>query len=363
MALAVIVPVIVVATWAASDASASANTATSEQRGVRYLQPLTRLLTVLVTAQGAAVRGEAVDAAAVQAQINAVEKVEAQYGSDLSTGARWPTLRDSIKELSQRPGAAGLEAYQKWSQAVDLTVALMRRVGDTSKLILDPELDTYYLMDAGLLRLPEVIQAAGQLADLLVVTRASRSAQDEIRLGVLRDRIATASAAVNNGLGKVVDTTSSGRVGSALLSPLDQFGAATDALAPSVAVAMMPPLPDNVPAASVGVRDSAERLANTVWTQLDDLLDSRASGHGNRRLLTFAAALVGIVAGILVGLLLWRRRPAAPARPVAEPTQPTPPGQSGGPAHHGHHYYQGPGGVDPAVSAITGTPRAPAGVR
>src|SRR6186997_1975353 len=103
MALAVIVPVIVVTAWAASDASASANIATSEQRGVRYLQPLTRLLTVLVTAQGAAVRGEPVDGAAVQSQINGVEKVERQYGSDLSTSARWPTLRDSIKELSQRP--------------------------------------------------------------------------------------------------------------------------------------------------------------------------------------------------------------------------------------------------------------------
>jgi hypothetical protein len=355
MALAVIVPVATVATWTVSDLSSHVSVVESERRGVQYLQPLTRLLGVLVTAQGAAVRGDAVDTAAVQAQIDAVEGAESEHGRDLSTRTRWPTLRDSIRELTQRPGAAGLEAYQRWSQAVDLTIALIRRVGDTSKLVLDSEFDSYYMVEAGLLRLPEVIQAAGQLADLLAVTATNRTPLDELRAAVMRDRIATASAAANNGLGKVVDLTGSGRISSALLSPLDQFGAATDALAPSVQVAIMPPLPENVPAAAIGVRDSAERLAQTVWTELDALLRSRVDDLSLRRTSILVAGLLGVIAGVLVGVLLWRSR--RPGRTLGEP----PAGRSVTPVPSSQ--YPGQPVVDPAVSAITGPPRAQAGVR
>jgi hypothetical protein len=213
------------------------------------------------------------------------------------------------------------------------------------------------MVDAGLLRLPEVIQAAGQLADLLALTAANRAPLDELRAAVMRDRISTAASATNTGLGKVVDTTSSGRISSALLSPLDQFGAATDALAPSVQVAMMPPLPENVPAAAIGVRDSAERLAQTVWTELDALLRDRGGVESTRRLAIIVAGLVGVIVGVLVGVVLWRQR--RQVAPIAEP----PAGGPSTPATHGFPYQGGPPVVDPAVTAITGSPRAPAGVR
>ena len=40
--------------------------------------------------------------------------------------------------------------------------SLMAHVGDTSNLILDPDLDTYYLMDAVLLKLPDGAALSGQ---------------------------------------------------------------------------------------------------------------------------------------------------------------------------------------------------------
>jgi hypothetical protein len=362
LALAVIAPVAAIATWASADNGENREFVEGERRGVEYLQPLTKLLGVLIASQSAAVRGEVVETAALDAELAAVERVEARHGEALSTRSRWPTLRDSIKELGQRPGTPGAEAYQRWGQAVDLTVALIRRVGDTSRLILDPELDSYYLMDAGMIRLPEVAQAAGQLADLAVVNRTLSSADP--RASVLRDRIATNAAAVATGLGKVVDATGSGRVGSAILSPLDQFGAATDALAPSVAVAVMPPLPDNLNAAAVGVRDASQRLSQTVWNELDSILADRESGYSVRRVQVYSAATLGVLVAILVGVVVWMRR--RPGRGGSDSGTYTSTGRHSSPVDvgpdvpPGQHY---PGYPDPAVTAIVGSPRAPAGVR
>jgi hypothetical protein len=368
LALAVIAPVVAIASWASTDTGDNREFVRGERRGVEYLQPLTKLLGVLIASQSAAVRGEVVETSALDAELAAVERVEARHGDALSTRSRWPTLRDSIKELTQRPGLPGNEAYQRWGQAVDLTVALIRRVGDTSRLILDPELDSYYLMDAGMIRLPEVAQAAGQLADLAQVSPTRTIAATDARAAVLRDRIATNAAAVATGLGKVVDATGSGRVGSAILSPLDQFGAATDALAPSIAVAVMPPLPENLNAAAVGVRDASQRLSQTVWTELDRILADRESGYSVRRVQIYSAATLGVLVAILVGVMVWTRR--RPGRPGADSGTYTSTGRHSspvdvgpeGPPGHPYPAYPGPG-TDPAVSAIVGSPRAPAGVR
>ena len=174
---------------------------------------------------------------------------------------------------------------------------------------------------------------------------------------MLRDRIATNAAAVATGLGKVVDATGSGRVGSAILSPLDQFGAATDALAPSVAVAVMPPLPDNLAAASVGVRDASQRLSQTVWTELDrllaDRLDDAARCGGSRstappRSACWSRSWSGS----------WCGSPPAGAAPAAPPDSRTlrldrpaqQPGRARAGARPGQPYpaYPGPD-TDPAV--------------
>ena len=377
LAVAVLVPLATVAAWASSDNGDGRTRIEAERLGVDYLRPLTELLGALVTGQSAAVRGEQVDNQQLEARLADVELVELRNGAELSTRSRWPILRDSIRELVRSAGNPGLDAYQRWAQAVDLTVALVRRVGDTSRLFVDAEVDSSYLIDAGLLRLPEIIQAAGQLSDLGHLN-PGLSATDP-RAAVLRDRIATNAAQVATGLGNVADASSNERVGSALLSPLDQFGAATDQLAPSVAVASMPPLPDNLTAAAVGVRDSSGRLAQTVWAELDRLLVIRLDELSSRRIEILVVSVLGLLVAVAVGvalLALTRRTPATPRRrsPAhAAPEDPTPDGgQSLGAslsATFGNEPLGQPGGLytgphsDPAIAAVVNTPRSTAGAR
>ena len=51
---------------------------------------------------------------------------------------------------------------------------LVTHVGDSSKLILDPDLDSYYLMDNTINKLPILAEAIGRTADLQAVLRYER---------------------------------------------------------------------------------------------------------------------------------------------------------------------------------------------
>ncbi len=81
------------------------------------------------------------------AQVDAVEK--AQEGA-LNLTANWTTLKN---EWSSVRGAGNADASNRFAEKL---VAFMVNIGDASNLILDPELDTFYLVDALVIKLPEL---------------------------------------------------------------------------------------------------------------------------------------------------------------------------------------------------------------
>jgi methyl-accepting chemotaxis protein len=89
---------------------------------------------------------------------------------------QWQTLRSSKTSSSQD---------QLARQYGDLTQRIRRlidRVGDTSNLILDPDLDSYYLMDVILVTLPQAQQRVGEI--LLLCQRLTSQTQltNEVRV-------------------------------------------------------------------------------------------------------------------------------------------------------------------------------------
>jgi hypothetical protein len=64
-----------------------------------------------------------------------------------------------------------------WDQLLAQTGALLSHVGDTSSLILDPDLDSYYLMDLLVLKLPEV---QGRLASALTLAAIPDHSSDAL---------------------------------------------------------------------------------------------------------------------------------------------------------------------------------------
>lgn len=151
----------------AKEASSSINFTAKEVAGRDYLQPLSDLhqfvgehrvayLSSLVDTDSAIKQAGGMLAKSIT-QVNAMHL---ELNKTLELGSRWDDTRLSIETLMSTD--AGLD-YDTAMQLHDQTLAsintLAQVVGDRSNLILDPELDSYYLMDAILMKIPPALDA------------------------------------------------------------------------------------------------------------------------------------------------------------------------------------------------------------
>jgi len=148
----------------------------AELVGVAYLRPVGRMM-VDVQRHDRAVRAGDADQAArvaelIEADLRDVAAVDAEFGRDLATGdaamsasGRGGSTVDRIRSTWQavRVAGNGSEAARLHRELLDAVGGLAAQVGDTSKLILDPDLDTYYIMDALLLRMPALVLAVNEV--------------------------------------------------------------------------------------------------------------------------------------------------------------------------------------------------------
>jgi hypothetical protein len=289
-----------------------------ERYGVEMLHPLTTLLSQLVSAQSAAVRGEQVDAAGVRQAVSAVAQEDTRYGTVLGTHQRLSDLTARI-ESTLAAAPAGRRAYQDFGELVDLTVDLIHRVGDTAALVHDPDLDAYYLMDAAITRLPDVMVYAGRTADLVALVGGEDLAgEDAVQVAVARFGVSSDAERVSTGLATSVDNTARAQLGTNIAQALDSFLGAVDAFAPPT---MLQELANTVDASVVADRaervfDTATSLTHLLLRELQALLDARAGSLSQRNqilvIACVAAGLFGIALAFLV-LVKGSNRPSPDA--------------------------------------------------
>lgn len=147
-----------------------------ERAGLEYVVALRGLLEPL------ALQPRATATPAVAKAARTVDAVDARFGTELQVRQEWHELR---RKLNGPAAAQG---------RITDTVQLMAHVGDSSNLILDPDLDTYYLMDATVVLLPALV---GQLSVIegYVAESPSPSAQAQLLAALalaraLRDAVA-----------------------------------------------------------------------------------------------------------------------------------------------------------------------------
>jgi hypothetical protein len=328
----------------------------AERRGVRYVGPLTELIGTLADQQSASVAGRQADSTAMQRAIAAVDGVDRAVGGALGTTERWATLRQQIVDLGATTFANPADAYQSYSEVIDTTVALDRKVGDTSNLILDPFLDAYYVMNTTLLRLPLIIVDAGRYADLayLLAGRAQNERAGLLaQLAATRGEVQASADDLGSGLEKAFAGTSSGTLGPAMLRELDDFRTAVDDLVPRTS-------PMSQGWTRLDVQQVAHRrdvlqhvslqLNRAALGQLDQLIATRNAAIARQLVLAGAALAVGLVLALLAGIRLLPGRRAPP--PAGQPTPGRPPARRGG--HRD---------AEPAAAGAPSRARQPAGSR
>lgn len=89
-------------------------------------------------------------------QVSAVDALNQRLGELLRVREQWQRLSEDLKALVDQPPKASDDELLAYAQIAERLVALTRRVGDTSNLILDPYLDRYYLMAVTLNVVPEI---------------------------------------------------------------------------------------------------------------------------------------------------------------------------------------------------------------
>jgi hypothetical protein len=321
VAVAVLVPLAVLFAQVWSSTRGVRSFTADERRGVAYLEPLTRLLSATTEAQSNAVRGRPVDAASVRSAVTAVDEVDSRLGRQLRTTDRWIDVRQLLQQRLAVRTWTPPTAYTQYSDVNTKLLELTRTVGDNSRLVLDPAIDAYYVMNASLLRIPEILVDSGRYTDLSVLFPNGGGEATRAQLAAARYRIAADETDLSEGLLKAFAQTDSSTLGPGLTRPLDDFRTAVDAVAPSASLLAPAPersVPDLV-ANQDALQQAALSLQDASLEQLDDLLADRAGGQGRNQIVALVAAVVGIIVAALLARLVWRWAPPRPPRRAVDP--------------------------------------------
>jgi hypothetical protein len=338
LALVLVVPVAVLFAMVWQSVDDQADFANLERDGVRYIQALVPLEIALTNAESAAVGGNPVAGEPLARAVDAVTTVDRELGSSLRTQDRWAGLRAKIEALpTSGSGATVIAAY---SGVNDLLLALIDKVRNNSKLIRDPDADSYYLGDGAAQELPEGIIAAAGYTDLLVST-AGQSADDRAKalvdINSARSDLVSNAHDLSDDVRLAVEGTGSRSLGSALLNKLDRFNRSIDNLVP-----LMSPVLSGSGTVDVAqvvrargeMQAAAADLSAALLAQIDLALRDRLSSLSQRRLIaigTLALSVVLALVPVALGLAARRRTPAAPPAPPTRPAAPAPAHQAGPP--------------------------------
>src|SRR5258706_950540 len=169
-----------------------------ERLGLQYVEPVQQLL--LQTEQHGALvvaklsNDTSLDAvfsaneADIDKTIASIDAVDQRLGTTLQAIEKW----DAVKQLWQT--VKGKVAYDSVQESIDthatLTnaiLSLITNVGNNSNLILDPDIDTYYLMDSIIIRLPTAAEYLSQIRTyaLLATERKALTPEEKTRLVIL----------------------------------------------------------------------------------------------------------------------------------------------------------------------------------
>ncbi|WP_448604143.1 PAS domain S-box protein [Thermoleptolyngbya sp.] len=324
-----ILPFAIVVYQLVAEVNQRINFAQYEMFGNAYLRPLEQLMLDLPqgrrlaqqTEQDASLAAGTRSQEAFQSQIALdlanLQTVEQQFGQRLQTAERyralvqnWEALQAGV-DATDTPLSPG-EVQARYTQLIAQVRGLISQVGDVSNLILDPDLDSYYLMDLVLLKLPNAQDLMAQVQQLgeWVVHRRSLSTEEKSNLlvgmgrlrEILEDGQSSLKVAFHNNPALLPALQAPMQ---ALTSKTDQFLAALkEAIAQSKTVQVQPTAydPTAYDAAAAEMLSASHAFWQETSAQLDQLLERRIQGFA-RKIYTvegFALMVLGTVLHVFV---------------------------------------------------------------
>jgi len=215
--------------------------------------------------------------AAAQARLAEVDK---RLGEELKTGKAYAAVATALAAAEKANGAVNVfMAHTEHAKAI---MTLMTQATDASNLTLDPEIDSYYLMDASYFRVPDIVENTGKLRGLVLsimkagaITPAQQQmlaefiALSDFQFHNMRDGLNKAFAA-NPTLGSKLNVTPTLNDTGAFFAMVRQSLITKPDYSPENQTAYL--------AAANKAINGQYALAQSLSTELSSLLDARVGG-------------------------------------------------------------------------------------
>ena len=318
------VPVVVLVLLYVQTVNVQVNSASDETNGLEYLGPVANFQTHVAQHRdlmAAVLTGDSTQRnraqglePAIEADLAAIDAVDKKFGRQFTTADSLAEIRRQWRELRQTgAGSASsrdnLAAHDKLSTS---SRELIRVVADKSSLILDPDLDAYYLMSQLVIDLPQVQENLSQLRGLGTSSTFLRgfvrsatsgparlSAEEQARAVAVARELEREFAQVRRNLAVASGANSSldRTLGPSVLSAIgtaETFFQRFTGEAASTSTEIF----DSGSAAS----DAFSKVQEATSTSLAGLLNIRISGLRNQQYLQL---LIGLLALMLVSALAY----------------------------------------------------------
>jgi methyl-accepting chemotaxis protein len=285
-----------------------------ERAGIGVIAPTGELLGRLAAVRAAAVRGD--DGAVVDERVTAVKdavaKVDAAVkadGAELALEHDWSKLRGSIDATL---GALPEGVDERSAALAELTngaAALIVKAGDTSNLILDPDLDSFYVMDALVTKVPGMLTGLADASDQAVLAEVDRAnaLDHRIDLALTQGAIMSASSAGTAGLDTSFEKTADDALENDLADPVAAAAGATETAAKGFTKLVRDGNADAVdPAAIDRAIEQSTGAHRVLGPALDRLIETRIGGFSSsrRNVAVVATVLILLAVYLFVGLLV-----------------------------------------------------------
>jgi methyl-accepting chemotaxis protein len=303
----------------------------NERRGVEYINPVRHLLHDIQKHQVAFLNGGA-EASALEKQIEedirSAQEVDGRYGKELKTNhglaglvEKWSTTKSLILRSSSNAKPENINSA--YDDIVGKSILpLIIQAGDTSQLILDPDLDSYYAMDNVVINLPVLGQLIAQtnahVADL-ILTRENMESKKQL-IAFLLARIEPTMERVSTGLQTAINQNPALR--NKLSLPLRTHIEAVKAFDDMIRRRVLDAGPSDF--AKIDLKSMSTNGLKTLESNyamydvtigvLDDLLATRVSGFNQRRI--YSLVIAGIT--IAIALLFIASIGRSISKPLAE---------------------------------------------
>ena len=286
-------------TWSyLSNISAQIDFSAKERVGVQFNRALLPVLAAAQELRLAATSGALPDTAksALKAAQDRLATVDTELGATLGMSKAHASAGTAFAVLTQTGADSAFKSHTDYVAALQ---GLLAQATDASNLTLDPDIDTYYLMDAVYFRLPDIAESTARLAALGQSTIKAGSATPEqlrsmvelaalarFQLGNMQDGLAKAQA-YNPSLSSRLQVSEALQTSTALLGTASKVLIEAQDFSPASQTALA--------GAAAKASQAQYALANRLTDALDDLLAVRLGGMQNQRIGTTVILSIGLL--------------------------------------------------------------------